>query len=108
MIDKPSPVEGDAPHPVVKRLVSASIFQRMGPGLITGAADDDPGGIATYSQAGAQLRPATACMEHDASFLICVKREEPVAGIASNGSCSDPNTAGFIRTAVHCGRLAAS
>ena len=27
---------------------------RVGPGLITGAADDDPGGIATYSQAGAQ------------------------------------------------------
>jgi Mn2+/Fe2+ NRAMP family transporter len=28
---------------------------RLGPGLITGVADDDPGGIATYSQAGAQL-----------------------------------------------------
>lgn len=27
----------------------------LGPGLITGAADDDPSGIATYSQAGAQL-----------------------------------------------------
>ena len=27
-----------------------------GPGLITGAADDDPGGIATYSQAGAEFR----------------------------------------------------
>lgn len=27
---------------------------RLGPGLITGAADDDPSGIATYSQAGAQ------------------------------------------------------
>jgi len=27
---------------------------RVGPGLITGAADDDPSGIATYSQAGAQ------------------------------------------------------
>jgi Mn2+/Fe2+ NRAMP family transporter len=26
----------------------------MGPGLITGASDDDPSGIATYSQAGAQ------------------------------------------------------
>jgi Mn2+/Fe2+ NRAMP family transporter len=26
---------------------------RLGPGLITGAADDDPSGIATYSQAGA-------------------------------------------------------
>jgi NRAMP (natural resistance-associated macrophage protein)-like metal ion transporter len=28
----------------------------LGPGLITGAADDDPSGIATYSQAGAQFR----------------------------------------------------
>ena len=27
---------------------------KLGPGLITGAADDDPSGIATYSQAGAQ------------------------------------------------------
>ncbi len=30
--------------------------RRLGPGLITGAADDDPSGIATYSQAGAQWR----------------------------------------------------
>jgi NRAMP (natural resistance-associated macrophage protein)-like metal ion transporter len=29
---------------------------KLGPGLITGAADDDPSGIATYSQAGAQFR----------------------------------------------------
>jgi NRAMP (natural resistance-associated macrophage protein)-like metal ion transporter len=31
------------------------IFGILGPGLITGAADDDPSGIATYSQAGAQF-----------------------------------------------------
>lgn len=31
-------------------------FRRLGPGLITGAADDDPSGIATYSQAGSQFR----------------------------------------------------
>jgi NRAMP (natural resistance-associated macrophage protein)-like metal ion transporter len=30
-------------------------FKQLGPGLITGAADDDPSGIATYSQAGAQF-----------------------------------------------------
>ena len=29
------------------------LLRRLGPGLITGAADDDPSGIATYSQAGA-------------------------------------------------------
>ena len=30
-------------------------FSKLGPGLISGAADDDPSGIATYSQAGAQF-----------------------------------------------------
>src|ERR1700742_1665067 len=32
-----------------------SLFRLLGPGLITGASDDDPSGIATYSQAGAQF-----------------------------------------------------
>jgi hypothetical protein len=31
------------------------IIRLLGPGLITGASDDDPSGIATYSQAGAQF-----------------------------------------------------
>jgi NRAMP (natural resistance-associated macrophage protein)-like metal ion transporter len=31
------------------------LFRILGPGLITGAADDDPSGIATYSQTGAQF-----------------------------------------------------
>ena len=30
-------------------------FKILGPGLVTGASDDDPSGIATYSQAGAQF-----------------------------------------------------
>ena len=38
------------------RLGSLRMFLRsLGPGLITGAADDDPSGIAAYSQAGAQF-----------------------------------------------------
>src|SRR3984893_9151812 len=32
-----------------------SLFAMLGPGLVTGAADDDPSGIATYSQGGAQF-----------------------------------------------------
>jgi len=40
------PTAADPPKPML---------QRLGPGLITGAADDDPSGIATYSQAGAQF-----------------------------------------------------
>jgi Mn2+/Fe2+ NRAMP family transporter len=35
--------------------VKSHPLARLGPGLITGAADDDPSGIATYSQAGAQF-----------------------------------------------------
>src|SRR5678816_4447003 len=30
-------------------------LSKLGPGLITGASDDDPSGIATYSQVGAQF-----------------------------------------------------
>ncbi|MBB3058700.1 NRAMP family divalent metal transporter [Mucilaginibacter gotjawali] len=30
-------------------------WRKLGPGLVTGAADDDPSGIATYSQTGAQF-----------------------------------------------------
>jgi NRAMP (natural resistance-associated macrophage protein)-like metal ion transporter len=33
----------------------AKSMRELGPGVITGAADDDPSGIATYSQAGAQF-----------------------------------------------------
>ena len=32
-------------------------LKKLGPGLVTGAADDDPSGIATYSQAGAKFGP---------------------------------------------------
>jgi NRAMP (natural resistance-associated macrophage protein)-like metal ion transporter len=35
------------------RRKTRSFFKKLGPGLITGASDDDPSGIATYSQAGA-------------------------------------------------------
>lgn len=40
----PAPVPGAQPSPWLEKL---------GPGIVTGAADDDPSGIATYSQAGA-------------------------------------------------------
>src|ERR1700682_2221766 len=38
-----------------KRRSLKSLFAMLGPGLLTGAADDDPSGIATYSQGGAQF-----------------------------------------------------
>lgn len=39
------------PHEVVR----GTILRSLGPGIVTGAADDDPSGIATYSIAGAQF-----------------------------------------------------
>jgi Mn2+/Fe2+ NRAMP family transporter len=46
----------EAAEPPRKRL---RIREIIGPGLITGASDDDPSGIATYSQAGARFGFAT-------------------------------------------------
>ncbi len=34
-------------------MAARDFFKRLGPGIVTGAADDDPSGIGTYSQAGA-------------------------------------------------------
>ena len=38
-----------------RKIRSIALFEQLGLGLITGAADDDPSGIATYSQAGARF-----------------------------------------------------
>ena len=40
---------------VSKKPKQSRLLRALGPGLITGAADDDPSGIATYSQAGAEF-----------------------------------------------------
>ena len=45
---RPSPKSAGAP-------ASDGFLKALGPGLVTGAADDDPSGIATYSQVGAQF-----------------------------------------------------
>jgi NRAMP (natural resistance-associated macrophage protein)-like metal ion transporter len=49
MTDKRAKSRKDSRNPIVR------FFANLGPGLITGAADDDPSGIATYSTAGALL-----------------------------------------------------
>lgn len=47
-------VERETPAPVGLR----GFWKSLGPGIVTGAADDDPSGIATYSIAGAQFGTA--------------------------------------------------
>jgi NRAMP (natural resistance-associated macrophage protein)-like metal ion transporter len=46
-------------RPSIAAIKTMRFLKVLGPGLITGASDDDPSGIATYSQAGAQFGLAT-------------------------------------------------
>ena len=48
-IERPAPPGG-------RGLRGFGYFRRLGPGFVTGAADDDPAGIGTYSQVGAAFR----------------------------------------------------
>ena len=48
-------VTATPPRDEIKQPERPKLLEIMGPGLITGASDDDPSGIATYSQAGAQF-----------------------------------------------------
>jgi len=50
---EPMPAKNDAFSSLKGGVVK--YLKGLGPGLITGAADDDPSGISTYSVAGAQL-----------------------------------------------------
>jgi Mn2+/Fe2+ NRAMP family transporter len=49
----PSPPSSPQRFPLISKLFR--VFGRLGPGIVTGASDDDPSGIATYSQVGAQF-----------------------------------------------------
>jgi NRAMP (natural resistance-associated macrophage protein)-like metal ion transporter len=52
----------------------AGLIRRLGPGLITGAADDDPSGIATYSQVGAQFGYSLAwTMLFSLPFMVVIQ-----------------------------------
>src|SRR3982751_3088591 len=51
-----------------------NVWRALGPGLVTGAADDDPSGIATYSQAGAQFGYAlTWTMFLTLPFMVAIQ-----------------------------------
>ena len=60
----------------------AHLWSRLGPGLVTGAADDDPSGIATHSQIGAQFGFGLA-WTFVLSFPLMVVIQEVAAEIGS-------------------------
>jgi NRAMP (natural resistance-associated macrophage protein)-like metal ion transporter len=70
------------------------LFSALGPGLITGAADDDPAGIATYSVAGAQLGTTLLW-----TALITWPLMAPVQMMCARiAMCSGKGLAGAFRT----------
>src|SRR6202035_2181873 len=82
-----------------KRRSLKSLFAMLGPGLVTGAADDDPSGIATYSQGGAQFGYALGwTMFLTTPFMIAIQmvsaRIGAVTGqgLAANLGKAMPNT----------------
>ena len=65
----------------------------LGPGLITGASDDDPSGIATYSQAGAQFGYALCWV-----ILFCFPLMAAIQEISARmGRVTGQGIAGNIR-----------
>ncbi len=70
-----------------------SLLARLGPGLITGASDDDPSGIATYSQAGAQFGYAMCWV-----MLFCFPLMAAIQEISARiGRVTGHGIAGSIR-----------
>ena len=95
-------VDADAPAVLAARiaqyrapLASAhkGLLARLGPGLITGASDDDPSGIATYSQAGAQFGYAMCWV-----MLFCFPLMAAIQEISARmGRVTGQGIAGNIR-----------
>jgi NRAMP (natural resistance-associated macrophage protein)-like metal ion transporter len=72
---------------------SKGLLARLGPGLITGASDDDPSGIATYSQAGAQFGYAMCWV-----MLFCFPLMAAIQEISARiGRVTGQGIAGNIR-----------
>lgn len=79
--------KGEGTHHLGKEMSSAgrpfslkAIFKFIGPGLFTGASDNDPSGIATYSQAGAKFGYSMLWMA-GVTFPMVVVVEEMCARI---------------------------
>jgi len=67
-------VSTSAVQPPQKSNLFANVL-RLGPGIVTGASDDDPSGIATYSQAGAQFGLSVLWMALFSYPFMCAIQE---------------------------------
>jgi NRAMP (natural resistance-associated macrophage protein)-like metal ion transporter len=60
-----------------RRIRGHGYFKRLGPGIVTGAADDDPSGIGTYSQVGAA---------YGYNLVWCIPAVAPFAAAVQEGA----------------------
>jgi hypothetical protein len=60
-VDPDRPIDPKAAELRAEKNPLRRFVKILGPGLITGASDDDPSGIGTYAQAGAEHGSATLC-----------------------------------------------
>ena len=74
-------------RPLLGPLHFRRFFRRLGPGLITGAADDDPSGISTYSVTGAAFGYAPLW-----TALFCFPLMTAVMPFQLSTTCADPST----------------
>src|ERR1019366_1458104 len=82
-----------ARHRTARGPAHKGLLGRLGPGLITGASDDDPSGIATYSQAGAQFGYALCWV-----MLFCFPLMAAIQEISARmGRVTGQGIAGNIR-----------
>ena len=82
-----------ARHRAARDPTRKGLFARLGPGLITGASDDDPSGIATYSQTGAQFGYAMCWV-----MLFCFPLMAAIQEISARiGRVTGHGIAGSIR-----------
>ena len=82
-----------ARHRAARGPANKGLLGQLGPGLITGASDDDPSGIATYSQAGAQFGYAMCWM-----MLFCFPLMAAIQEISARiGRVTGQGIAGNIR-----------
>ena len=85
----------------VKQPTRPRLRDVMGPGLITGASDDDPSGIATYSQVGAQFGYALGWTMLFSWPLMCAIQQIS----AQMGRVTGMGIGGVLRRHVHPGLM---
>jgi NRAMP (natural resistance-associated macrophage protein)-like metal ion transporter len=85
-----------------KKRSAKGLFGMLGPGLVTGAADDDPSGIATYSQGGAQFGYALGwTMFLTTPFMIAIQMVSARIGAVTGQGLAANLGKAMPRSALH-------